>query len=783
MRDWTNAELAELYRVEHSLRQAGIAAETDRGCADEGDPWFVFCHPDGQVVVHIARIDGLYHLYCATLPEPLIGPSFSAIAKAFVGAIPAPVQNDAGSKVVRHPSALLSLLVAAAMFSFDALLRHSASAAEVPVSPHSQPPLANLPPSKKSELTKQIGQTFAAAVWRSPESNSSEAAWRAVESAALAFSVLSTALMTPETQETGHTIETVGVALVSVPARLSSRSFESAPEIAASASAPMSSGSAIAAGAFENGPSFFPALALGALRWSGETFQAIGPSSLTGGGDTASAPAVLGAWVGVGGVAAAGGITPLLKHEGAHDTIVILSALGETISLGEGATSSNVVISGNGALTVRHAQDAASIKIASGTHATLTLLYDQSPSGDPVSQTLTLNGATHVSSSVGSSSDAASPQPLHLTLDSQGSQANELSIDTPATHSAPSVSITVTGEQNMVLNKSAAFFAGSNLNAAALSGSLTLGLDFSQSASNLIVGSGNFSATPQDNIALENLPNHAEIDLGIDLDLVILGHGQNAATASAPFGLSVGLGGVGGVGAPVAISQIDASGVTNLLVSSGGGGANTVHEISDTALTSLELTGQSPLWIGSLTGIAAGNGQSVLIDASKLAGSFIIDASGVADSAAGGRQVSIITGTGDSIVSDFSTAEAVSFTLGTGHTVVNIAGATTVMAISGLKATDQVNVGSSAFTDTFINGLTHLQPNQSAIDASDSLSAAAAAAANLLETGGEHQAVLFSYKGDAYVFVDPVGNHTPEAIVKIVGVSPSSDLSGVFHSA
>jgi hypothetical protein len=50
---WGNDELAELYRVEHSLVQAGVVVETESGLS--GDPWFVFCHPDGLVVVNTAR--------------------------------------------------------------------------------------------------------------------------------------------------------------------------------------------------------------------------------------------------------------------------------------------------------------------------------------------------------------------------------------------------------------------------------------------------------------------------------------------------------------------------------------------------------------------------------------------------------------------------------------------------------------------------------------------------------------------------------------------------------
>jgi collagen type I/II/III/V/XI/XXIV/XXVII alpha len=49
-RGWTNEELAELYRVEHALAQAGIVVETDHGVTDEGDPWFVFCRPGGEVI-------------------------------------------------------------------------------------------------------------------------------------------------------------------------------------------------------------------------------------------------------------------------------------------------------------------------------------------------------------------------------------------------------------------------------------------------------------------------------------------------------------------------------------------------------------------------------------------------------------------------------------------------------------------------------------------------------------------------------------------------------------
>ena len=160
--------MAELYRVEHALNQAAFAVETDYGVSDEGDPWFVFCHPDGQVVVHIARIGGLYHLFCLTLPEPLIGSSFVALTKAYVSTLPRPQAMPSGGGVVAHPSALLSLLVAAAMFSVDALVQHPAHALELPKAPQEGPLSGHIaaPGAVKETVLKAFSEAFAAAVWR-----------------------------------------------------------------------------------------------------------------------------------------------------------------------------------------------------------------------------------------------------------------------------------------------------------------------------------------------------------------------------------------------------------------------------------------------------------------------------------------------------------------------------------------------------------------------------------------------------------------------------------------
>ena len=114
---WTNAELAELYRVEHALGQAGITVETERGITDEGDPWFVFCRECGDVVVHVARFGGYYRLFSPALLRPLIGPSFAALTKSFVSGLRSPMQEDTNVSI--HPAALLSVLIATIIYSID----------------------------------------------------------------------------------------------------------------------------------------------------------------------------------------------------------------------------------------------------------------------------------------------------------------------------------------------------------------------------------------------------------------------------------------------------------------------------------------------------------------------------------------------------------------------------------------------------------------------------------------------------------------------------------------
>ena len=121
-KDWSNQELADLFRVRQLLSGANVAVETDRGVSDEGDPWFVFCHANGEVFIHLCRIDGYYLLDSPNVLRPLRGADFNELIADFTNqALPARgtedeaehrvIRLERGGKVRLHPSAMLAALI------------------------------------------------------------------------------------------------------------------------------------------------------------------------------------------------------------------------------------------------------------------------------------------------------------------------------------------------------------------------------------------------------------------------------------------------------------------------------------------------------------------------------------------------------------------------------------------------------------------------------------------------------------------------------------------------
>ena len=137
-RDWSRQELAEFYRVESALLQAGLQLEGERGLSDEGDPWFVFCRADtGEVFIHFARVDGVYVVDGAAFAVPARGRDFGALVRDLIASHPLATVRRPGSNIMLHPAALLIALVGAAFFHSGKAHAAPPSAAYSPRPPNS----------------------------------------------------------------------------------------------------------------------------------------------------------------------------------------------------------------------------------------------------------------------------------------------------------------------------------------------------------------------------------------------------------------------------------------------------------------------------------------------------------------------------------------------------------------------------------------------------------------------------------------------------------------------
>jgi hypothetical protein len=687
------------------------------------------------------------------------------------------------------------------MFSVDALVQHPAHAAESPRGSRGDLPIDHLVGSgvAKDGAVKAFIEALAAAVWRGhgAEGAGAGGVWQAVEQAALGFAALYEANLATEVAP-----PTANGEPESILPNVSAPSAEEGRRIAADQSletraqidkpddgrAAVLVGSSrdliVAADAPQANP-MDPALApmsglAGPIGASGE-----------GVGATPWRPAGLASSTRTAGVL--GVLVPALDDDppdappisdSERDLAVTLAGASGTLDLVAGGVW-RLVVSGRGELALINAGAVHSIDFVNHATADINLFYDATSPSAPASQTLRLGGATHVSLA-----EAAAPeaQPVRLVVNSQGGQSNDLNILDPAPGQAADFSLKIIGEESLTLHESAATFSASRLDASKLTGTLTIGIDLTDGAAGATVlnfGSGNFIVNPQDSVALENLGDDATIRIDVDLNSAIFGFGGRASSTTGSLALALDLG-AAGQNAPVSIGLIDATGVDNLSITSSGGD-NVAQTIIDPALTNLQLTGDGALEIDAIAGVKAIDGQSVDIDASGLAGFLTLNAGGISDAAAGGRAVSIALGPGGGAVTDMNASEAVTVTLGVGQGRLYFADGATLVTIAGLKSTDQVSVGDAKVADTFVNGFATSPSQQTSIDASANLLVAATTAATVAGAVAAHQAVLFSYKGDSYVFVDVVGNHvfdpSLDAIIKLVGVLPTTDFAGVFHSA
>lgn len=126
--DWSNQELADLFRVKQLLERAGVVLSVDRGITDENDPWFVFCNADDDVFVHICRMGRQYLLDSPSLGAPLTGPSFDALIQMFVQRADTPpvasnvVPLRPRNGLYMHPAIMLTALIWSIYIAADDLV-------------------------------------------------------------------------------------------------------------------------------------------------------------------------------------------------------------------------------------------------------------------------------------------------------------------------------------------------------------------------------------------------------------------------------------------------------------------------------------------------------------------------------------------------------------------------------------------------------------------------------------------------------------------------------------
>ncbi len=78
---WSNEDLTHIQRIHGALSSLRIPFDCGGGITDEGDPWFSFCEADGEVIMHLALIDDVYHLFAPTMTAPLSGASLTEVTR------------------------------------------------------------------------------------------------------------------------------------------------------------------------------------------------------------------------------------------------------------------------------------------------------------------------------------------------------------------------------------------------------------------------------------------------------------------------------------------------------------------------------------------------------------------------------------------------------------------------------------------------------------------------------------------------------------------------------
>lgn len=142
--DWTAAERARLQELADRLAAGGVEVEAIFGATDEGDPWCVVTDGDGDVLIHVARIDGKFVVHSAVDDAVSESADLHVVLREHLAAAEEAMGPQSATILpftARQGQTFLALVVAAAFFYETAGVAQQAEAAEAPdLSPLPEPP-------------------------------------------------------------------------------------------------------------------------------------------------------------------------------------------------------------------------------------------------------------------------------------------------------------------------------------------------------------------------------------------------------------------------------------------------------------------------------------------------------------------------------------------------------------------------------------------------------------------------------------------------------------------
>ena len=157
--DWSATERARLEELADRLAAGGVHVEVIFGATDEGDPWCVVTDADGDVLIHVARIDGKFVVHSAiddTVNESVDLHTALRERLAATEEAMAPASAVVLPFTARQGQTFLALLAATAFFYETSAIGDTAEAGE-PV--HALPPADPPPPPPEAETPTQERET------------------------------------------------------------------------------------------------------------------------------------------------------------------------------------------------------------------------------------------------------------------------------------------------------------------------------------------------------------------------------------------------------------------------------------------------------------------------------------------------------------------------------------------------------------------------------------------------------------------------------------------------